>query len=222
VTEPRPVADPWAGITDEHGNEDLDRLVEAMGAAVERTGADASGDPIVAVDPARIRDVMTWLRDEAGYEMLTDVTAVDYPEEEQEVDILLRTTAGKHEDVAAVVNHQQILQFQSVTQNIAVSREVAAYAAALARATRPAKVDSRFDFVRTFVDWGAGPRAGQAMLNAAKALAAMDGRPAVAHADVREMAPAVLRHRLGLNYRARTEGLDEDALIRKVLETLDG
>jgi len=81
VSEARPAADPWAGITAEHGCDDLDRLVAAMGEAIARTGADASGDPVVAVDPSRILDVMGWLR-AAGYEMLTDVTAVDYPEEE--------------------------------------------------------------------------------------------------------------------------------------------
>jgi NADH-quinone oxidoreductase subunit C len=82
VADPKMPADPWAGITDEHGSPDVDKLLERQADAVLRTGADGSGDPIVAIDPAKVIDVLTFLRDECGFAMLTDLTAVDYPEED--------------------------------------------------------------------------------------------------------------------------------------------
>ena len=99
---------------------------------------------------------------------------------------------------------------------IAVSRKAAAFATDIARRTRPAASEAP-EWVRRVIDWGAGPRAGQSMLRTAKALAAMDGRPAIANEDIREVALPVLRHRLGCNFRARAEGLDEDKVVEKIM-----
>ena len=75
-------ADPWAGISGEHGSTEIDALLAALPDAVVRAGADASGDPLVAVKPERILDVLRHLRDEQRFAMLVDVTAIDYPEED--------------------------------------------------------------------------------------------------------------------------------------------
>jgi NADH-quinone oxidoreductase subunit C len=85
-------AEPWAGIVEEHGSPDVDKLVEGLGEAVLRTGADGSGDPVVEADPEKIGDVLAFLRDERGFSMLTDVTAVDYPEEEKRFVVVYHLT----------------------------------------------------------------------------------------------------------------------------------
>jgi len=82
VTGKSVAADPWAGIVEEHGSADVDALVAALPDAVIRAGADSSGDPVVQADPAQVTAILTHLRDEAGYTMLTDLTAADYPEED--------------------------------------------------------------------------------------------------------------------------------------------
>jgi len=82
VTGKGVAADPWAGIVEEHGSADVSSLVAALPDAVVRAGADASGDPVVQAVPAEVIAILTHLRDEAGYTMLTDLTAADYPEED--------------------------------------------------------------------------------------------------------------------------------------------
>ena len=146
---------------------------------------------------------------------------LDYPGRDEEVDILLRTTHGALADVSAVLGYQEILEFQALVDRIGVSRPIAAYAADVVRATRPKSKDA-FDFVRELVDWGAGPRAGQSLVRAAKAVAAMDGRPAISHDDIREVAAPVLRHRLSCNYRARAQSKTADDLIAEVLARVKG
>jgi MoxR-like ATPase len=144
---------------------------------------------------------------------------LDYPTREQEIDILLRTTTGTTPAVEPVLSYQEILRFQKLVDRIAVPIEAAAYAADLARATRPRHAGG-LPWASELLDWGAGPRAGQSLLRAAKALAAMDGRPAVALADLRDMAKPVLRHRILCNYRARAQSLTEDAIIDRLVDEL--
>jgi MoxR-like ATPase len=90
------------------------------------------------------------------------------------------------------------------------------YVARLVRATRPKDVTAP-EFVRELVDWGAGPRAGQFLINGGKALAAMDGRFSVAVSDVRKIAVPVLRHRISTNFQAQAEGMSTDDVIRRLL-----
>ena len=142
---------------------------------------------------------------------------LDYPNRNEEIDILVRTTQGVETSIDQVVTHAQILTFQKVVQQIAVGEELAAYAADLVRATRPNQPEAK-PWVTDWIDWGAGPRAGQSLLRVAKALAAMDGRPAIARDDILEMAHPVIRHRIACNYRARTQGMDEDGIITRLLE----
>ena len=144
---------------------------------------------------------------------------LDYPERDQEIEVLLRTTSGAPAELQAVLSLEEILGFQGLVDRIAVSREAATYAADLARATRPGRPGVPA-FITELVDWGAGPRAGQALLRAAKAAAAMDGRPAIAIGDLRDMAHPVLRHRLSCNYKARAQGLSADDIITRLLESV--
>jgi MoxR-like ATPase len=142
---------------------------------------------------------------------------LEYPNDEEEVDILIRTTRGITPQVDAALNFEDILRFQGMVNRIAVSRSAAVLASRIARMTRPGGPDAP-EWVGRIVDWGAGPRAGQALLRVAKALAAIDGRPAISVDDVLDVCLPVLRHRLACNYRARAEGMDPDAVVRRVME----
>ena len=139
-----------------------------------------------------------------------------YPERSKEVEILLRTTEGTIPEVETVLDGAQILNFQKTVDDIAVSEEAAVLAVDLVRKTRPGEPGAEARFA-TMIDWGAGPRAGQSLLRMAKALAAMEGRPAISRLDVLEMALPVMRHRISCNYRARTEGYSEDRIIRDLV-----
>ncbi|MGH7199858.1 MAG: AAA family ATPase, partial [Planctomycetaceae bacterium] len=90
------------------------------------------------------------------------------------------------------------------------------YVARLVRATRPSD-GSAPAFVREMVDWGAGPRAGQYLIQGGKAVAAMDGRPSVAIDDVRKVAVPVLRHRVSTNFQAQAEGLASENIVERLL-----
>ncbi len=143
---------------------------------------------------------------------------VDYPSEAEERRIVESTTAGREPELKAVLAASEIVELQNMVRRIPVAERVLAYAVGLARATRPA--DGAPDFVRDFVAWGAGPRAGQYLVLGAKALAALEGRPAPGIEDVRAVAPSVLRHRLVTNFNAEAEGVDTDALIERLLASV--
>ena len=87
------------------------------------------------------------------------------------------------------------------------------------RSTRP-KEDLAPEIVKELVDWGAGPRAGQFLINGGKALAAMDGRFSVAVEDVKRIAIPVLRHRISTNFQAQAEGMTTEDVINRLLETI--
>src|SRR5262245_11062211 len=142
---------------------------------------------------------------------------LDYPERDQEVEILLRTTQEKCAPIGEVHSQKDILQFQEVVHRVAVGRELAAYCADLVRATRPSERGA-FPWLKKVVEWGAGPRAGQALLMTSKAMAAMEGRPAISSEDIEQALIPALRHRLCCNFRARAEALDEPAIIRRIAE----
>ncbi len=103
--------------------------------------------------------------------------------------------------------------------SVAVSEHIIKYAASLVRATRPKDVSAP-KFVQELVDWGAGPRAGQFLINGGKALAAMDGRFSVAIDDVQKVAVPVLRHRISTNFQAQAEGLTTEDVIARLLREI--
>src|SRR5690606_18144326 len=131
---------------------------------------------------------------------------VDYPTKDEEEKILAATTRGEKPEVSKVLSAKAILNVQRLVTSVAVSEYVIKYAAALVRATRP-KDESAPDFVKELVDWGAGPRAGQFLIQGGKAIAAMDGRFSVAIEDVQKIALPVLRHRVAANFQAQAEGM---------------
>ncbi len=141
-----------------------------------------------------------------------------YPEREEEIEVLRRTTHGDDAQVDTVLSYDRILRFQDTVNDIALGEEAARHVADLVRATRPGAANAEQD-VNDLVDWGAGPRGGQAILRTAKALAAMDGRPGIARDDIAEAAVPALKHRIGFNYRSRMGGRSKEGLLEHLLET---
>jgi MoxR-like ATPase len=143
---------------------------------------------------------------------------VDYPTAEEEEKILSATTGTAKPEIRRVLTGRAILNLQKLVNSVAVSEYVVKYVARLVRATRP-KDPSAPQVIRELVDWGAGPRAGQFLIQGGKALAAMDGRFSVAIQDIQHIAVPVLRHRISTNFQAQAEGLSgEDLILRLVAE----
>jgi MoxR-like ATPase len=144
---------------------------------------------------------------------------VDYPSQDEEERILASTTRGERPEVHKVLSGKAILNLQSLVNKVAVSEYIVKYVSRLVRATRPKDASSP-EFVKELVDWGAGPRAGQFLIQGGKALAAMDARFSVAVADVQKIAIPVLRHRISTNFQAQAEGMSNEDIIQRLLRDI--
>ncbi len=141
---------------------------------------------------------------------------VEYPTEAEEEEIVRQQTSDHRPDLQRVLSPQRILQLQELVRRVPAADHVVKYAVALARSTRPTAPNAP-PFIRDSVSWGAGPRASQFLILAAKARAILDGRFAVAIDDVAALARPTLQHRLILNYRAEAEGLRAGELVDRLL-----
>ena len=144
---------------------------------------------------------------------------IDYPSLDEEERILTATTRSEKQEIRKILSGKVIVNLQKLVGSVAVSQYIVQYAARLVRATRP-RDESAPKFVQELVDWGAGPRAGQYLIHGGKALAAMDGRFSVAIDDIKAVAVPVLRHRISTNFQAQAEGMTNEAIIEKLLETV--
>jgi MoxR-like ATPase len=142
---------------------------------------------------------------------------VDYPLPHEEEEILRATTGGARVEPQPVLTQEELLQLQSVVRKVPVSDHVIKYVTRLVGATRRQNADAP-QVTKTFVSTGAGPRAGQYLILAAKAMAILDGRIHVSCADIRRAAPPVLRHRILTNFAADSEGLTPLDIVKKLLE----
>jgi MoxR-like ATPase len=142
---------------------------------------------------------------------------VGYPSLSEEVQILTATTRNEKPEVKKVLSARAIINLQKLVNRVAVSEQIVRYVARVVRATRPTNEDSP-DFIKELIDWGAGPRAGQFLIQGGKAIAAMDGRFSIAIDDVKRIAIPVLRHRLSANFQAQAEGMTTDDIIVRLLE----
>ena len=145
---------------------------------------------------------------------------MDYPDEAEEVGILRQTTGAASAGAAAVLGADELAWLQQLTREVRASEEMLAYIARLVRATRPDGGAS--PLVREWVRWGAGPRAGQALVLGGKARALLEGRFAVTPDDVRALAAPVLRHRVLVNFRAEAEGMTADSIVARLLAEVPG
>ena len=141
---------------------------------------------------------------------------VGYPARDEELEIYKRTTAAAGVSVERVIDAAELLALQGVVRRVPIGEPAYRFVLDVVRATRPGEPGAS-DFVRHWLSWGAGPRAGQFIVLAAKARALMHGRLFVAIEDVIAVVPAVLRHRLLPNFAAQAEGVTVEQIIDKVL-----
>ena len=144
---------------------------------------------------------------------------VDYPTEQEEIDIMKQVTTGSSVDPKSVLSKKEILSLQDLVLRVPVADFVYQYAAKLVRATRPGQ-DDALDFINEWVSFGTGPRACLNLVMAGKARAILHGRFNVSIDDIQTLALPVMRHRMGLNFAAQSEGKKTDDIVRQLLDEI--
>ena len=144
---------------------------------------------------------------------------VDYPTAAEELRILKATTGGDTPELKHALTGEQILALQEVVRKVPVAEHVYVYARDLVRATRPQESGAA-KFVREYISWGAGPRAGQYLIVGAKARAILEGRFHVSTEDVKSVAHPVLRHRIVTTFQADSEGIGTNEVIDQLLRAV--
>jgi MoxR-like ATPase len=142
---------------------------------------------------------------------------IDYPNEDEEFQIVRQTTAAAPPKITSVLSQEKLLHFQAVVRDIPVADSIIRFALSLSRLSRHNNPDAP-DFIKQYVTWGAGPRASQYLILAAKARAALQGRMCVDLADVQAVAAPVLRHRIVTNYYAEADRLTIDGIVEKLMK----
>ena len=140
---------------------------------------------------------------------------LSYPSEREELEVLKSTTGTARPDLQTVLSDEDIRNLQHLTRQVHISDELIEYINRLVRASRPQTSPSAF--VKQWCEWGAGPRAGQALVLCAKARAVLNGRFSVIPDDIQTLAYPVLRHRIALNFRADAEGITTDKVIEELI-----
>ena len=156
---------------------------------------------------------------EAQLDRFMFMVKVGYPTREDERNIVKNTTAEARTEPLPVLSSEDILSIQKMVRRIPVSDHVVDYAVQLVRCTRPHEKDTP-DFINNWLTWGAGPRAAQYLVMGAKSRALLRGRLNVSTDDIRQMAKLVLRHRIITNFNADAEGIDSDAVVEKLIQTV--
>ena len=144
---------------------------------------------------------------------------IDYLPEEDEVCVVSETTRRDDVQLNPVFSAEEVVSIQGVVRKVPVADSVVRYAVRLAASSRPGQKGTP-DFVNEWVNWGAGLRAGQALILGSKARALLQGRSHVTPDDVKALAVPVLRHRILPNFKAEAEGVDADKVVEKLLETV--
>ena len=140
---------------------------------------------------------------------------LDYPSFEEEVQVVKATTSNSTITVNALFSAEEIIDYQNLIRKIPVTDNVIEYAVSLVSKTRPNNPMAT-DFVKNYLDWGAGPRASQSLILAAKTHAAINGKFSPDIEDVQAVAFGILRHRIVKNYKADAEGITEEDIIQKL------
>ena len=144
---------------------------------------------------------------------------IDYLPEEDEVRVVSETTRRDDVQLNPVFSAEEVVRIQGVVRKVPVADSVVSYAVRLAASSRPGQKGTP-EFVNEWVNWGAGLRAGQALILGSKARALLQGRSHVTPDDVKALAVPVLRHRILPNFKAEAEGVDADKVVEKLLETV--
>lgn len=144
---------------------------------------------------------------------------VDYPSEEEELEIVKTTTTPFLPELEAVLTGQEIIELQQIVLRTPVPDHVYKYVLTLTRSTRPGR-DGTPDYINAWVSWGAGPRASQYLILGAKARAILHGRYCALTEDIRAVAPPVMRHRIVTNFNAESEGINQDNIIERLVKMI--
>lgn len=145
---------------------------------------------------------------------------MDYLPEDEEVAVVTSTTSNYKAEFERVVSGEDIIEFQKIIRNVAIAEDVARYAVRLVAASRPSKPQTP-DFIKKWVNWGAGLRASQYLILGGKARALMNGRFNVSIVDIQALARPVLRHRILTNFYAESEKIRPENIISMLLETIE-
>lgn len=153
---------------------------------------------------------------EAQLDRFMFAIALKYPSIAEEIQVVKNTTSDRKQTVNALFNAPEIIAVQDLVRRIPVPDNVVEYAVKLVNSTRP-NLDSASDYVKQYLDWGAGPRASQNLILGAKANAAINGKFSPDIEDIHVVVKGILRHRIIKNYKAEAEGISEEDIINKLL-----
>jgi len=156
---------------------------------------------------------------EAQQDRFMFLVEMDYLGEDQEVEAVRRSTGGRQAELRKLLGGEELLEFQNAVRDVALPPALGKYIVALVDTSRPTHAEAP-DFVKDYVYWGAGLRASQYLSLGAKSRAAQDGRSTVTAADIRGVIAPVLRHRIGLSFRAEVDGVSVDEVIRRLAEAV--
>jgi len=160
----------------------------------------------------------TFVLPEAQQDRFLLYIKIGYPTDKEETEILKATTGTKKAQLNKVLSGEDIIRLQQLVREVSISDGLIQYVSDVIRATRPDTTS--VDYVKQWVDWGAGPRAGQAMILTAKANALLEGRLAVTLDDLQKVVLPVLRHRVLVNFRADAEGITSDTVTKEILKAI--
>ncbi|SIR22053.1 AAA family ATPase [Maribacter ulvicola] len=160
----------------------------------------------------------TFVLPEAQQDRFLLYIKIGYPTQKDEEAILKATTSTFKKKLNKVISGDDIVRLQQLVREVSISDALISFVSDIIRATRPETTTNAY--VKDWVDWGAGPRAGQAMILTAKANALLEGRLAVTLNDIKSVALPVLRHRVLVNFRAEAEGITSDKVASHLLNTI--
>ncbi len=142
---------------------------------------------------------------------------LDYPSYESEVEIVKNTTQDVQQQVSHVLSGEEIMQYQQLVRKVPVADNVVEYAVGLVQKTRPNYSESNV-LANTYLEWGAGPRASQYLVLAAKCNALIEGKYSPDIEDVKAIAVPCLRHRVVRNFKAEAEGMSIEHIIGELMQ----
>lgn len=145
---------------------------------------------------------------------------IDYPEKSEEKEIVLTTTSAYEPEIEPIITGEEVLRLQQIVRKVPIAEAMVDYAVELSVNTRPTQPDAP-DFIKDWVNWGAGPRASQYLVLGAKARAIMHGRYHVSYEDIKAVAKPVLRHRILTNFNAEADGITSLDIISQLLEKVE-
>ena len=195
-------------------------LLEAMQEKQVTIGGQRHGLPhpfFVLATQNPIEQEGTYPLPEAQLDRFMFNVLVDYPDEEEELQIVKRTTADLEITITPILNSREIVDLTKIVRRVPIADHIARYALQLTRSTRR-EMENAPDFIREFLLWGAGPRASQYVVLGAKARAILRGRYYVTQEDIRVVAFPVLRHRIKTSFAADAEGIRPDDIIRRIID----